>query len=174
MKTTPLLHICSRLLSLRFLAALAMSALTLHAWAAPIAQQAYLKASNTEADDHFGQAVAVSGDTVVVGAFGEDSNATGVNGNQTNNSAGTSGAAYVFAREGTNWSQQADLKASNTGAFDQFGISVAVSGNRVVVGANSEDSNATGVDGNPGNNDATNAGAAYVFVRLAGAWSQPA
>ena len=82
--------------------------------------------------------MAVSGDTVVVGALGEDSNATGVNGNQTNNSATDSGAAYVFVRSGTNWTQQAYLKASNTGAGDGFGFwpSVAVSGDTVVVGAN--------------------------------------
>jgi trimeric autotransporter adhesin len=47
----------------------------------PIAQQAYLKASNTGANDSFGAAVAISSDTVVVGAYGEDSAATGVNGN---------------------------------------------------------------------------------------------
>ena len=69
----------------------------------------------------FGYSVAVSGDTVVVGAHCEDSNATGVNGNQSDNSAIDSGAAYVFVRSGTNWSQQAYLKASNTGAGDQFG-----------------------------------------------------
>ena len=82
--------------------------------------------------------MAVSGDTVVVGAHEEDSNATGVNGNQTNNSATDSGAAYVFVRNGTNWSQQAYLKASNTGADDDFGYSVAVSGDTVVVGAHIE------------------------------------
>jgi hypothetical protein len=59
-------------------------------------QQAYLKASNTGVDDEFGNAVAVSGDTVVVGAAREDSNTTGVNGNQSNNSVVDSGAAYVF------------------------------------------------------------------------------
>ena len=84
----------------------------------PIAQQAYLKASNTGASDYFGYSVAVSGDTVVVGAISEASNATGVNGNQSDNSAPDSGAAYVFVRSGTNWSQQAYLKASNTGAGD--------------------------------------------------------
>lgn len=62
----------------------------------PIAQQAYLKASNTGADDLFGYRVAVSGDTVIVGATKEDSNATGINGVQTNNSATDSGAAYIF------------------------------------------------------------------------------
>jgi hypothetical protein len=62
----------------------------------PIAQQAYLKASNTGAFDRFGFSVAVSGDTVVVGAQLEDSNATGVNGNPGDNSAAASGAAYVL------------------------------------------------------------------------------
>ncbi|MBA3352980.1 MAG: FG-GAP repeat protein, partial [Blastocatellia bacterium] len=79
----------------------------------PIAQQAYLKASNTGADDLFGFSVAVSGDTVVIGAQGEDSNAAGVNGDQSDNSASASGAAYVFVRNGTSWSQQGYLKASN-------------------------------------------------------------
>jgi hypothetical protein len=131
-------------------------------------QQAYLKASNTDAGDAFGISVAVSGDTVVAGARGEDSNATGVNGDQGNNSAGDSGAAYVFARDaGGNWSQQAYLKASNTGFFDEFGLSVAVSGDTVVVGAYQEDSNATGVNGDQNNNLAVSSGAAYVFVMIA-------
>src|SRR5262249_56409281 len=88
-------------------------------------QQAYLKASNTEASDQFGTSVTVSGDTVVVGAKYEASSATGVNGNQSDNSAGSSGAAYVFARRDTNWSQQAYLKASN--AATRFGWSAALS-----------------------------------------------
>jgi hypothetical protein len=116
----------------------------------------------------------VSSDTVVVGAVQEASNATGVNGNQTNNSALNSGAAYVFVRSGTNWSQQAYLKASNTGADDEFGVSVAVSGDTVVVGAWQESSNATGVNGNQNNNSALNSGAAYAFVRSGTNWSQQA
>jgi uncharacterized repeat protein (TIGR01451 family) len=140
----------------------------------PWVQQAYLKASNTEADDQFGWSVAISGDTVVVGAPAEDSSATGVDGNQGDNSAGDSGAAYVFVRSGSSWSQQAYLKASNTGTFDQFGHSVAISGDTVVVGAFLEDSNATGVDGNQGDNSATESGAAYVFVRSGSSWSQQA
>lgn len=62
----------------------------------PIAQQAYLKASNTGAGDQFGWSVAISGDTVVVGAPAEDSSATGVYGNQADNSAADSVAAYIF------------------------------------------------------------------------------
>jgi trimeric autotransporter adhesin len=137
-------------------------------------QQAYLKASNTGANDTFGYSVAVSGDTVVVGASAEDSAATGVNGNQSDNSANSSGAAYVFVRSGTTWSQQAYLKASNTGAGDRFGTSVAVSGDTVVIGADGEDSNATGVNGNQSDNSAASAGAAYVFVRSGMTWSQQA
>ena len=137
-------------------------------------QQAYLKASNTDADDDFGESVSVSGDTVVVGAISEDSNATGVNGNQADNSAAQSGAAYVFVRSGVTWSQQAYLKASNTDADDDFGESVSVSGDTVVVGARNESSNTTGVDGNQADNSASGAGAAYVFVRSGVTWTQQA
>jgi hypothetical protein len=167
---------------------------------AAVSQQAYLKASNTEAGDRFGGspasisgeavigsphgvAVAISGDTMVVGAPQEDSNATGVNGNQSDNSATNSGAAYVFVRNGTTWIQQAYLKASNTEPLlpteaayygDSFGTAVAISGDTIVVGAYLEDSAATGVNGNQSDNSAVHAGAAYVFVRNGTTWSQQA
>ncbi|MCL4177971.1 MAG: FG-GAP repeat protein [Verrucomicrobia bacterium] len=137
-------------------------------------QQAYLKASNTDAGDGFGAGVAVSGDTVVVTAYHEGSSATGVNGDQSDNSAPSAGAAYVFVRSGTNWTQQAYLKASNTEAEDWFGMSVAVSGDTVVVGTTVEASNATGVDGDQSDNSAALSGAAYVFVRAGTNWSQQA
>ncbi len=140
----------------------------------PLAQQAYLKALNTGPGDQFGFSVAVSGDTVVVGAPNEDSNAVGVDGDHADNSIASSGAAYVFVRNGTSWTQQAYLKASNTGANDNFGYSVAVSGETVVVGALNEASNATGVNGNQTNNNAGLSGAAYVFVRSGTTWSQQA
>jgi hypothetical protein len=134
-------------------------------------QQAYLKASNTGAGDAFGGSVAISGDTIVIGAL-ESSNATGVNGDQSNDLAPYSGAAYVFVRDGTTWSQQAYLKASNTEVEDQFGRFVAISGDTIVVGAQFEDSNATGVDGDQSDNSANRAGAAYVFTRSGNIWSQ--
>ncbi len=144
-----------------------------------IAQQAYVKASNTGEGDYFGTSVAISGDTMVIGAGGESSNATGVNGDQNNNNAPGSGAAYVFVRNGTNWIQQAYLKASNTGAHDAFGGSggnfcVAISGDTIVVGAQFEASNATGVNGDQSNNSAPDSGAAYVFVRQGTNWTQQA
>jgi hypothetical protein len=138
-------------------------------------QQAYLKASNTDASDSFGAALALSVDTLVVGAPEEDSSATGVGGDQADNSAGASGAVYVFVRNGSLWSQQAYIKASNTGVGDFFGISgVSVSGDLLAVGALSEDSNATGIDGDENNDSASRAGAVYVFSRSGTAWSQDA
>jgi len=139
-------------------------------------QQAYIKASNTQADDRFGASVTLSGDTLAVGAIGEDSATTGVGGNQADNSAASAGAVYVFTRDGAGlWSQQAYIKASNSQADDQFGRSVAISGDTLAVGVEQEDSSATGINGDQTDNSATNSGAAYVFARDgAGMWSQQA
>ena len=139
-----------------------------------ISQQAYLKASNTGAGDEFGYAVAISGDTVVIGAPHEDSNAVGINGNQADNSAENSGAVYVFIRNGLNWSQQAYIKASNTDIWDLFGTSVAIHEDTLIVGAPMEDSVATGVNGDQANNNLLSSGSAYVFFRQDGIWSQQA
>lgn len=139
-------------------------------------QEAYLKASNTGEGDFFGISVTIDGDRVVVGALDEDSAATGVNGNQSDNNADSSGAVYVFLREneGT-WTQEAYLKASNSGVDDRFGLSVALNGERLVVGAPGEASAARGIDGNQADNSADHAGAAYVFVRdLGEIWRQEA
>ena len=142
--------------------------------AAPVAQQVYLKSSNSGVSDTFGSAVAVSGDTMVIGAPAEDGSSTGVNGSQTSESALQSGAAYVFVRSGNTWTQQAYLKASNTGAYDSFGWSVAISGDTIVVGANQEDSAAMTVNGSGSDNSASNSGAAYVFQRSGEVWTQQA
>lgn len=137
-------------------------------------QQAYLKASNTGPNDGFGQSVSLAGDTLAVGAFQESSSAPGVNGNQADNNAMFSGAVYVFTRSGTTWAQQAYLKASNTGASDQFGYSVSLAGDTLAVGAHGEDSDATGLNGNQSNNNAMSSGAVYVFARSGTTWSQQA
>lgn len=115
--------------------------------------QASLLASNRDPNDQFGFSVAISADTVVVGAYGEDSNGS----SQSDNSLNAAGAAYVFTRLGTIWTQQAFLKASNATAFNQFGYSVSLAGDTVVVG-------------DPGT---TGPGAAYVFARSSGGmWYQ--
>ncbi|MGB7452956.1 MAG: FG-GAP repeat protein, partial [Lysobacterales bacterium] len=126
-------------------------------------QQAYLKASNPDDGDAFGNSVAISKGWLVVGARREESNATGVDGDQSNNFSSDSGAAYVFTRATGAWGQQAYVKASNTEARDNFGNWVAISGDTLVVAAHHEDSNATGVDGDETNNLAGYSGAVYMF-----------
>jgi hypothetical protein len=133
----------------------------------------YLKASNTTDSSHFGNVVAISGDTIVVGAFNESSEGKGVNGLQTGLSF-ESGAAYVFVKTNGVWAQQAYLKADNADMGDNFGASVAIDGDTIVVGAQHEASNAKGVGGDETNNTASGSGAAYVFVRAAGVWTQQA
>ena len=114
----------------------------------------------------------ITSNTVVVGASWEDSKATGVNGIQSDNSASKSGAAYVFVRNGSSWSQQAYLKASNSQADDAFGQSVAISSDTIVVGAFTESSRATGINGNQTDKSAPLSGAAYVFLRNDTNWTQ--
>jgi hypothetical protein len=138
------------------------------------AQEAYIKASNTGTQDDFGGSVALSGDTLAVGAIGESSDATGINGDQNNDDAGASGAAYVFRRTGTSWAQEAYIKASNTESSDFFGVSVALSGNTLAVGAEDEDAFVTGVNGNQSSNTAPNSGAVYVFRHTGTSWTQEA
>jgi hypothetical protein len=152
------------------------------------AQQAYVKASNAGQSNLFGMSVAVSadGNTLAVSAPWEPSAATGVNGNQNDTSMPQAGAVYVFVRSGESWSQQAYVKASNTGHpadlddptadGDQFGSSIALSGdgNTLAVGAITEDSVATGINGNAADDTANAAGAVYVYSRTGTTWAQQA
>lgn len=115
----------------------------------------YLKASNTRSNARFGSAVAISGDTLVVGSRDESSNATGVNGDQSNTSLPGAGAAYVFVRSGDTWKQQAYLKGSSLAPNEAFGTSVAISGNTIAVGS-------------PG--EISNAGSVRIFTRSGTAW----
>ena len=139
-------------------------------------QQAYVKASNTDRNDEFGSSVVLSADgsTLVVSAMDESSAAAGINGNQSDNSAGSSGAAYVFTRSGTVWSQQAYVKASNPGMADFFGKSIALSSDGAIlaVGAFDESSSARGINGDQDNDGALYSGAVYVFTRSGTVWSQ--
>jgi hypothetical protein len=122
-------------------------------------REAYLKATDVvPASGAFGTSVAVSGDTVAVG--------------MPFRSGG--GAVYVFVRVAGVWTPEQKLVASNAAQFDSFGVSVAVDGDTLVVGAQGEDSNATTVGGDETDNSAADAGAAYVFVRAAGSWTQQA
>ena len=115
-------------------------------------EQAKLTASDAATDDEFGRSVALSGDTAVVGSFHDD-HAGGPD----------AGSAYVFVRSGTGWSEQAKLTASDAAGGDEFGLSVALSGDTAVVGAVSDD-HAGG----------TNAGSVYVFLRSGTSWNEQA
>jgi hypothetical protein len=117
--------------------------------------------------DGFGVAVAIFGDTVVIGAPAEASAATGVNGDESDDSAPEAGAAYVFERIGETWEQTAYLKASNTNAGDHFGFAVAIHGDTIAIGAEREDS---GDGSNESDNSAIDAGAVYIFERTGDTW----
>jgi MYXO-CTERM domain-containing protein len=115
-------------------------------------QQARLTAGDGAAVDLFGLSVSLSGDTALVGAFGDDVG--------TNNAQGS---AYVFVRAGPTWTQQAKLTAGDGAANDNFGFSVSLSGDTALAGAPWDD---------VGNN--TNQGSASVFVRAGTTWTQQA
>jgi hypothetical protein len=143
-------------------------------------QQAYIKASNTDAGDRFGHSIALSfhGNSLAVGARHEDGSAIGINGDQDDNSAIDAGAVYLFNRNSRGeWEQEAYIKASNTDIRDIFGISVALSddGRTLSVGAIHEDSSVTGINGDESDNSAQNTGAVYIFgYATIGGWYQQA
>ncbi len=112
-------------------------------------QQRRLVSDDPDAEDRFGWAVGISGDTVVVGAPQDDD--AGLD----------AGAVHVFVRTGSTWSEQAKLTAGDAAASDLFGNAVAIDGDTVVVGAQEDD-----------NGNGTNAGAVYVYVRSGTVWSQ--
>lgn len=134
--------------------------------------QAFIKAGNADASDLFGSFVALSsdGNTLAVAAYNEDGDMTGAHGNAAYSS---SGAAYVFTRTGTAWTQQGYIKASNAGSGDFFGIYLSLSGagDTLAVGAFFERSASAST---PADDSLANAGAAYVFQRNAGVWLQQA
>ena len=137
-------------------------------------QTTYIKASNTKIGAKFGSAVAVRGTLLTVGSPGEGSSATGINGDQTDNSEAGAGAVYIFTQGGGTWSQDAYIKASNTGLGNAFGSSVSMTASVVAVGSPMEPSSSTGINGNQSNKAAAGAGAAYVFAFMGTAWTQQA
>ena len=105
----------------------------------PQDQIAKLLASDAAASDLFGYSVSISGDTALVGAYGDD------------DAGSRSGSAYIFTRSGSSWTQQAKLTASDAAANDWFGYSVSISGDTALVGAYRDD------DGG------SRSGSAYIF-----------
>jgi hypothetical protein len=121
-------------------------------------------------------ALSANGAVLAVGAEGEDSAAVGVNGNQADESVLDAGAVYVFGRAGTSWNQQAYIKASRTGFNDVFGKVVALSndGATLAVAAPFEDGGSVGINGDETSDAMTESGAAYVFAKNNGLWTQRA
>jgi len=114
-------------------------------------QETKLTASDAAAGDVFGRGVAISNDTIVVGAAGfDDANGT------------DSGSIYVFTRTGTIWTEQANLTASDGAAKDLFGEGVAIAGNTIVVGSYGDD------------DKGEHSGSAYVFTRMGTTWTKQA
>ena len=122
-------------------------------------EQEKIQASDKQASDFFGFSVSISedGNTAIVGAYGEDTGGS------------DAGAAYIFTRSGTSWSEQQKIQASDKQASDQFGRSVSISddGNTAIVGAYLEDTGATEED-----TGVTDAGSAYIFTRSGTTWTQ--
>ncbi len=141
-------------------------------------QTTKLAPSNLGEGDKFATTLDLSGDgaTLAVGVYFEDSSATGVDGDETNNDAEDSGAVYVFAYDGSNWSQSAYIKASNAEEGDQFGSAVSLNqdGTTLAVGAAYEASSTTGIDGDQSDNDGKGSGAVYLFTYSGNAWTQQA
>ncbi len=113
-------------------------------------QQAKLLASDGAVKDRFGNAVSLYGDTALIGAKGDSD--YGIN----------TGSVYVFTRNGTNWTQQAKLLASDGAEQDGFGYSVSLSGDTALIGAWHDD------------DKASDSGSAYVFTRTDTTWMQQA
>jgi hypothetical protein len=113
-------------------------------------QEAKLTANDAERNDLFGNSVSISGNKVIIGAFGDD------------DAGDTSGSAYVFARSRGSWSQQVKLTASDATADDWFGFAVSISGNTAVVGAYADD------------DAGSKSGSAYIFTCSDGVWSEQA
>ena len=141
-------------------------------------QTEYLKASNSEGQDSLGVSVAISddGNTLVATALDEDGMTTGINSiaQPDRDSDASTGAVYVYVYDNDSWSEQAYIKSSNTDRNDWFGSRLALSGdgNTLAASAQLEDSSAKGVDGNQLNNEATEAGAVYLFNRTQDTWTQ--
>jgi hypothetical protein len=130
-------------------------------------QQAYIKSSNPHPNDLFGIRLTIStnGNVLAATSMLQGGGGRGLNANQQDFSAEESGAAYVFTRTGTTWTQRAYLKAPNSDAYDEFGSGIALSGdgNTLAIAAWGEDGGSAGIGGNMNDNSVRASGAVYVY-----------
>ena len=107
-----------------------------------------LTAYDGAASDFFGFSVAISGDSVIVGAYGDDDKGS------------DSGSVYIFQQNAGVWGEAQKLSASDGGAYDDFGSSVAISGDSAIVGAKRDD------------DKGSDSGSVYIFQKNAGVWGE--
>ena len=124
-------------------------------------QRAYIKATAT-GPDQFGAGIALNGDRLLVGAPFEQSSATGIDGDDTNNTLNQAGAAYLYERTGSGWLVANYLKASNTDPRDLFGWAAAATADELIIAAPGEQS----LDGSQADNSGNSVGAVYLFNDL--------
>lgn len=132
--------------------------------------EAFIKAANSDAGDNFGTRLSLDGDALAITAWKESSASAS---DPSDNSSPGAGAAYVFERNGATWSQTTMLKSRTPGRDDRF-FDVQIVGDVVVATSTGEDSASVGSDGDATDDGAPDSGAALVFVRAAGAWTQRA
>jgi hypothetical protein len=141
------------------------------------AQTAYLKSHNCDPGDLFGYDVAIDGDTLVIGAPGEDSDSDYIDTNWSRNDAQDSGAAYVFRRAEQGWMQQSYIKASNSSRENYFGLTVAIDQGTIVIGAPAEQVPSQGINNYQEwlyDDPQRTFGAVYVYVETEDSWAQQA
>lgn len=119
-----------------------------------------LVASDRAAYDYFGVSVSISGNYALVGAYTEDDDAAG------ENPLNSAGSAYMFFYDGSHWIQQQKIVGSDRAENDQFGSTVAISGDYAIIGAPNESEDALG------ENTLLAAGSAYMYVRNGSNWEQ--
>ena len=127
-------------------------------------QRAYLKASSGGPEHRFGRSIALAGDTLVIGSYLEDRQASGINSEPAAQRSPESGAVYVFTRNDSQWTQRAYIKASNARSGDMFGYSAALSPDGwLALGAPIEASGSSGIDAIQNDDSAPASGAVYLF-----------
>lgn len=119
-----------------------------------------LSAADKAGGDRFGYSIAMSGDYAIIGAYDEDEDVNGMN------KKTSAGSAYILKNNAGVWTQVQKIVASDRTALDEFGSSVAISGNYAIVGAPYADRDAAG------NNPLADAGAAYIFINTNGTWTE--
>ena len=126
------------------------------------AQTAYIKADEPDGGDNFGDSLSLSGERLLIGAYGEDSSFSGIGGTP-DDALNSSGAAFLFTRSAGTWTQRAFIKAPNPDRLDSFGFTTVLTPNYIALGSYREQSLATGINGDQSDNSGFDAGAVYVW-----------